>query len=408
MNENVSSCPSCLGNRFSSLIDFGTVPLSGAFLPAPDSTPVQIPLSFEYCEQCALIRQNWQRDLPPHNYVHIPRATARQLPAYTREIARSLRRSGLAPRDLVIEIGANDGAFLDMLSEEGHTNLLGVEPSSSCVQINQAKGHHIEEACLDVALANSIRSTHGPASAVICRHTLEHVTDPIGFIEAMRLLLRPGGLLFIEVPGSNTVIHDLFGHELWDEHLHLFSPNNLAALVVRLGFSITRLAVWPLRSTSNILLWAYHEPSAAANVPRAMSFSADLMACATFKSRWQTYAGMLHQELKLLPGPVAAIGASHPQSNFLLFTELGDTVSALIDDDPVKVDKYVPLPKLVPVLASEQFLRQSSVRTVLLTAFGYESWMEKLMAPLIAHNVHVIKPYELRFLSPVRYGPMSL
>jgi hypothetical protein len=93
------------------------------------------------------------------------------------------------------------------------------------------------------------------------------------------------------------------------------------------------------------------------------------------------------------PTPIAAIGASHPQSNYLLFTNLGPLISALVDDDPVKAGRSVPVPQPVPVLSSAQFIAADPPGAVLRTAFGYEDWMDRMLAPLVTGNVRVIRPY---------------
>lgn len=398
MSERVEPCPACRGTSFAGLVDFGTVPRSGTFLSKPGEDFASIHLSFDYCEQCALIRQKSRDENPVHDYTQIPRATARQLPTYAEHIAKSLSSHGLGLQDLIVEVGANDGAFLNLLAGEGFTNLLGVEPSQSCAQLCREKGHKVEESYLDRSLVGSILERHGPVGAVICRHTLEHVPDPVGFVAAMRSLLREGGLLFIEVPNSHTIIHDLFGHELWDEHLHIFSPNNLATFVASAGFAIRRQAVWPQRGTSNILLWATHASASKQRVDAPADYVSDVHACSEFQVRWGAMSERVSDRLHHLNAPVVAIGASHPQSNYLLFTKLGEKVSALVDDDPAKQGLFVPIPQPVSIISTAQFSQYPPPGVVMQTAFGYDQWMDRLIAPLVARNVAIVRPYETRFL----------
>lgn len=389
MKSTPRPCPACGGSDFSLLADFGKVPRSGTFLESKEDSFPTLHLSFDYCTACALLRQNWRGESIPHDYREVPRATSRQLPSYTAQIADSLKERGIGPNDLIVEAGANDGAFLELLSEKGFVNLIGIEPSKACAESCRKKGYIVEESYLDDELSKSIRKKHGPARAVICRHTLEHVPNPSVFLEVMRQLLADEGILFVEVPSSHTIIHDLYGYELWDEHLHIFSPKNLAQAVSRAGFEILGFESWPLRGTENILLWAIVKPPS--KLP-SCQYRSDLDACAGFMAHWSRFSRNLDGCLAGIEGGISAIGASHPQSNFFLFTKLGNRINQLIDDDPVKIGRFVPIPKTVPVISSKQHLLMPP-RAIVMSAFGYEQWMNSIIEAFIFKDVRIIHPY---------------
>jgi SAM-dependent methyltransferase len=390
MTSGAKPCPVCRGTSFGTLIDFGNVPRSGTFLDTRDQNFRTISLAFGYCKRCALVRQEITGQ-PVHDYVEIPRATARQLPDYSVALAKKLADFGLSPQELVVEVGANDGGFLDILAAEGYQNLLAVEPSAACAGICREKGYRVAENYLDPLLADRLTEEHGSAGAVICRHTLEHVPEPEEFVRAMRSLLRPGGMLLVEVPTSHTVIHNLLGHELWDEHIHLFGPANLAAFISNMGFSVLSQAIWPHRGTENLLVWAARGPQ-----PEEFSMpenQQDVQACEAFQERWSEFSRKAREHIETLPSPVAAIGAAHPQSNFLLFTGLGEYVDMLVDDDPGKVGKFVPSPSPIPVVASDRLLHDFSPATILRTGFGCDAWMDRVISDCCPPNTNVVSPF---------------
>src|ERR1700722_1463374 len=122
MNSENIPCPACAGGSFDQLMDFGRVPRSGVFLSRADEGFSTIHLSFEYCTRCALLRQRAQ-DESSHDYTHVARSTTRQLPAYAFHLADSIRLEGIDPGALIVEVGANDGAFMDLLVKVGFTNV---------------------------------------------------------------------------------------------------------------------------------------------------------------------------------------------------------------------------------------------------------------------------------------------
>jgi SAM-dependent methyltransferase len=397
MNTASSQCPACSCDSFDQLIDLGRVPHSGQFLTRPDDTFGAIELAFDYCPCCALLRQR-SRDDDSHDYTHVSRGTSRQLPAYSFHLADSLRRHGVAAGDLIIEVGANDGAFLDILTNIGFRNLVGIEPSRACAAASIEKGHKIEITHLTEPVATALRARHGGARAVICRHTLEHVPDPLGLLAAMKTLLAAGGLLFVEIPNAYAIFRDMRCHELWDEHLHIMTPGNLSLMVLRAGFNVINTIVWPHLSSTNILLWAHLNPATPSAPVSPETSSKDVLLCSDFEGRWNTLSNRVAAELAECQQPIAAIGASHPQSNYLLYTKLGDRIAFLVDDDPSKVGRYSPVPQPAPIISTAQFSAGPPPGTVLRTAFGYDDWMDRLLAPLVNGNVRIVNPYSPAFL----------
>jgi hypothetical protein len=62
------------------------------------------------------------------SYEFIDRDTASQIPAYLDNILNGLLLR-TSPSSLVVELGSNDGSFLQILRQKGCQNLIGVEPS---------------------------------------------------------------------------------------------------------------------------------------------------------------------------------------------------------------------------------------------------------------------------------------
>jgi SAM-dependent methyltransferase len=402
-----AACPCCADNVFAPLADYGVVPHSGSFLQGMDDRYRTLHLAFDYCSACALIRRRIL-DEDTHDYSDVSRKTGHRLSGYTVEIAKSLRGRVPSTEDLIIDVGANDGRFLTILAQAGFRKRLGVEPSHACAAACRAAGHAVENTHLDATEANRIRERYGEARVVTCRHTLEHVPDPFGLLLAMRTLLRPDGLLFVEVPDAHEIVEDLRGYELWDEHLHSFTPANLMLLCSRAGFYPEEAMVMHHRGAPNILCW--NTLSAQGCQPdrlqtRRMVHDGEL--CRSFPRRWKTFRNNLLSDLPAWPKPIAFIGASHPQANFLLFTGLGRQVAFLVDDDPAKAGRFLPIPQPVPIRSSVQFLADTPPGTIVRGAFGYDDWMDRLLAPLVPKGVHVVCPYDPSFL-PHAPGRLAL
>jgi SAM-dependent methyltransferase len=375
----------------SPFVDFGMLPKTGIFLASPADTYPEARLAYRFCNRCACVLR--ERDLQvEYDYDEVARSTSRQFPAYARSIILSLFEQ--AQDNLLIEIGSNDGTFMNHLRAAGVNRMFGVEPSRPLAQAARAKGHLIENVPLTLEEAHRLRVQFGGAAAIVCRHTLEHVPDPLSFLKAIRHLLDETGLLYIEVPSVAPIIDlRLQGYELWDEHLTYFSEINLAVILASAGFVIEGIQSLPHCSSDNILCWA--KPAG-----ESMSWNsevnavADLRACTSFASRWGRYRELLLAQSLAWPEPIYAMGASHPQSNFLHFSGLMQRIVGLVDDDPNKVGKFAPADGRPVKIITTEDLAAHTTGTLLLTGFGYPDWMDQVSSMLADRKLHIVRPFK--------------
>lgn len=393
----MTPCPACSGSTFEDLIDFGTIPKSGTYLESPDDEFPCIRHAYEFCASCGLIRQK-NIETASHDYTLVPRATTRQFPKYIDAIITSLSFHGVSSANVVIEIGSNDGGFLERLTSAGFSRVFGIEPSIPCAELSRAKGHQVLLKHWDADTSAAVLKAHGPARAIVCRHTLEHVPRPLEFLQAIRSALAPDGIAFIEVPDARPITHDLRGHELWDEHLHIFTPANLELIMRRAGFSVLRCNVWPERSDINLLLWGKADAGLPQNNPPdfAAAPAAEIQLCREFEARWKTFSSRLQVEAASWPRPVYMLGASHPQTNFIHFTGLENSIDAFIDDNPAKANLLIPLERPVPIFPASKLLDYPAPGTIIRGAFGYDDWMDRATAPLASATTICKKCYETR------------
>jgi SAM-dependent methyltransferase len=93
---------------------------------------------------------------------------------------------------------------------------------------------------------------HGRFDLVVMSHVLEHLSDPVAEINAIKLVLKPSGVVFIEVPNGagnrRLPIDDNVAH------LHFFCISSLCRLLCGSQFEVTAL-------TSDIMLDARYADS---------------------------------------------------------------------------------------------------------------------------------------------------
>jgi hypothetical protein len=91
-----------------------------------------------------------------------------------------------------LDVGAGYGFLLDAAQRAGWSTF-GVEPGPVRREHIRTRGHTLFE---------SLDQADTPSDVVSISHCLEHVTDPIGFLEALRAKLTPTGIILCEVPND--------------------------------------------------------------------------------------------------------------------------------------------------------------------------------------------------------------
>lgn len=138
-------------------------------------------------------------------------------------------------RGTAVEVGCAEGTLLLHLRKLGW-QAIGIEPDA------QTAGAVRERTGLDVR-AGVFPDLAAPACDLfIANDVLEHVPDPVRFLRAARTALRPGGVLFLQLPLLEKEQPD-FGsmtEKVFDpqEHVFIYSRDALATLLESAEFEV--------------------------------------------------------------------------------------------------------------------------------------------------------------------------
>jgi SAM-dependent methyltransferase len=132
------------------------------------------------------------------------------------------RRFGLGGESLVVEVASNDGYLLQYLVGLG-VQVLGVEPAANVAAVAVERGVPTLVRFFGTQVASELAAQGRCADLVIGNNVLAQVPDLNNFVEGLRILLKPHGVLTLEFPHLLRLIERREFDTIYHEHFSYFS-----------------------------------------------------------------------------------------------------------------------------------------------------------------------------------------
>lgn len=136
----------------------------------------------------------------------------------------------------ILEVGCSSGFMLFPLKDEGH-NCMGIEPSGFFSEYVRSRGIDVYS-----SLEELLEKKPDKKFDVIQHFfVLEHISDPLSFINTQLLLLKLGGKIVFEIPNVADALYTIYDIPLFERfywsiaHPWYFSKASLEYLLNKVG-----------------------------------------------------------------------------------------------------------------------------------------------------------------------------
>jgi len=327
------------------------------------------PTTLLHCRKCELVQLGLAVDpviIFPPEYPYTSGTTKLLRDNFADLQRESAAMLGLTGKDLVIDIGSNDGTLLSNFKNGGQ-RILGIEPTD-VGDIANERGIPTIKRYFGLDTARQVKREHGAASVVTAANCFAHMEDVHAIVDGIVELLKPDGVFISEshylVPLLDTLQYDTIYHE----HLRYYSLASLKYLLEMHDFEVfharpipshggsirvyaARRGSRPVQDSVNRMLDA--EPRGEAMAKRLQAFHRDVILS---KLR---LLSML-RDLKERGERIAAISAPSRASTLVNYVGLDEGLIDYVCEIPgsLKIGKYMPGTQIPVVEEARLFAEQ--------------------------------------------------
>ena len=347
-------CGSPLQHTF---VDLGTQPLCESYLSYDQLNQMEpfYPLHVHVCQNCFLVQL--EEYVAPNEifteYAYFSSYSETWLKHAENYVEMITDRLELEEKSQVVEIGSNDGYLLQYFVQKG-IPVLGVEPAANVAEVAIQKGIPTEVKFFDIKTANELAAKKKSADLIIGNNVLAQVPDLNGFVEGLKTLLKPLGVITVEFPHLMKLMDENQFDTIYHEHFSYFSFITVEKLFAAHGLTIFDVEQLPThggslriyaRRTENESEPVTHNVGELITTEREEGFT-NLEKYSLFSEKVkETKRNLLNLLISLKRDNQSIVGYGAPGKGNTLLNYCGirsDFLDYTVDRNPYKQGKFLP------------------------------------------------------------------
>jgi len=237
----VDRCQVCDSPELESILFLGylppvnTMPLIGSPLSEQPAYPAEL----LFCKKCALAQLGLIVDpaiLFPPSYPYTT-GTTKILRENFAELSREVDSlHPLKPKQLIIDIGSNDGTLLSNFQKNG-VRVFGIEPTNAA-KLAIERGIPSTISFFTKPIAEKVVANEGQAKIVTATNVFAHIEDIHDIVAGILTLLSDDGIFVSESHYFRSLLETLQYDTIYHEHLRYYTLTSLRNLLGMHGLEV--------------------------------------------------------------------------------------------------------------------------------------------------------------------------
>jgi len=219
-------CRFCGASLERTFVDLGMSPLCETYPAAADLNRGEVfyPLHVYVCDHCFLVQLE-QYEQPENifsDYAYFSSYSDSWLKHCEKYCDKMMKQLGLGRQSLVIEVASNDGYLLQYFVQRD-VPVLGIEPAANVAKVAGEKGIPTLVRFFGTQVAKELAAQGRCADLVLGNNVLAQDPDLNDFVEGLRIVLKPTGVLTLEFPHLLRLMEGNEFDTIYHEHFSYFS-----------------------------------------------------------------------------------------------------------------------------------------------------------------------------------------
>jgi hypothetical protein len=198
------------------------------------------PLDLNFCEDCFHVQLGHvvnPKILYQKNYSYVS-STSQHFVKHLSTYAQSvISKFGLKPKDLVVDIGSNDGTCLSFFKEK-KINVVGIDPAKEIAEKASKNGIPTIADFFGYDLAINLRKKYGSAKHITSHNACAHIDNLIDVVKGVEHWLSDDGVFVLEVGYFADVYTNTWFDTIYHEHLDYHTVAPFEVLLKRVDMEI--------------------------------------------------------------------------------------------------------------------------------------------------------------------------
>jgi SAM-dependent methyltransferase len=350
-------CRFCGAGVRRTFVDLGMSPLCESYpsLSGLNRGEVYYPLHVYVCDQCFLVQLD-QYESAEHifsDYAYFSSYSDSWLKHAESYCNQMTGRFGLSRESFVVEVASNDGYLLQYFVER-NVPVLGIEPAANVAKVAVEKGVPTLVRFFGAQLAEELAAEGRCADLVLGNNVLAQVPDLNDFVEGLKILLKPDGVLTLEFPHLLRLMERNEFDTIYHEHFSYFSMLSTVRILEAHGLKAFDVEELTTHGGSLRVFACRSESRTHAIDPSVRELIADEQrAGLSSVEGYGRFAGQVKQtKLALVQflltaaqegKTVAGYGAPGKSATLLHYCGIGkDLIEYTVDRSPYKQGRFLP------------------------------------------------------------------
>ena len=282
-------------------------------------------------------------------------------------LADMIKRKYLPENGCIMEIGSNDGTFLQHFKDNVH---LGFDPSESVNDVARSRGVRVYPYPFENF--GDIADRWPKTNVFVSANAFAHIPNRCGVLKSIKRMLAQDGVWIDEEPYLGNTIAQLAYDQFYNEHTFYSSIASMQSALIMYDLEIMDFEFLWTHGGSIRYFIGHKRPGLNKKVEDVIKTEGldNFGIFESFTSLVKFSTKRFKQKLMDIKRPVVGYGATAKSTTILNFCNIGpDMVERVYDTTPAKIGKYSP-GMHIPIESYDKF-KEDNPQDVVLFAWNH-------------------------------------